>query len=52
MSHQEETSRKTQDTLEGQCISVVLGVQLEEVTGFREVWLSLLRLLTLPHDSG
>ncbi|KAI3358294.1 hypothetical protein L3Q82_014673 [Scortum barcoo] len=53
MSHREEASGKTQDTLERLCLSARLawerlGVppeELEEVSGVREVWASLLRLL-------
>ncbi|KAI3364646.1 hypothetical protein L3Q82_011430 [Scortum barcoo] len=52
MSHREEASGKTQDTLERLCLSRLawerLGVppeELEEVSGVREVWASLLRLL-------
>ncbi|KAI3373685.1 hypothetical protein L3Q82_021967 [Scortum barcoo] len=55
MSHREEASGKTQDTLEKLCLSAGLGTprgppeELEEVSGVREVWASLLRLLP-PHD--
>ncbi|KAI3366683.1 hypothetical protein L3Q82_009358 [Scortum barcoo] len=51
MSHREEASGKTQDTLERLCLSAGLGTprgppeELEEVSGVREVWASLLRLL-------
>ncbi|KAI3372703.1 hypothetical protein L3Q82_023166 [Scortum barcoo] len=53
MSHREEASGKTQDTLEKLCLWLRLawerlGVppeELEEVSGVREVWASLLRLL-------
>ncbi|KAI3360859.1 hypothetical protein L3Q82_013083, partial [Scortum barcoo] len=51
MSHREEASGKTQDTLEKLCLSAGLGTprgpleELEEVSGVREVWASLLRLL-------
>ncbi|KAI3357516.1 hypothetical protein L3Q82_015935 [Scortum barcoo] len=58
MSHREEASGKTQDTLERLCLSAGLGTPrgppgraLEEVSGVREVWASLLRLLPPPpHD--
>ncbi|KAI3354684.1 hypothetical protein L3Q82_019174 [Scortum barcoo] len=48
MSHREEASGKTQDTLERLCLSAGLGTprgppeELEEVSGVREVWASLL----------
>ncbi|KAI3369575.1 hypothetical protein L3Q82_024384 [Scortum barcoo] len=52
MSHREEAPGKTQDTLERLCLSAGLGTpqgvppeELEEVSGVREVWASLLRLL-------
>ena len=51
MPHREEAPGKTQDTLEGLCHSAGLGTpwgppgELEEVSGEREVWASLLRLL-------
>ncbi|KAI3362039.1 hypothetical protein L3Q82_012378 [Scortum barcoo] len=50
MSHREEAPGKTQDTLERLCLSAGLGTprvppeELEEVSGVREVWASLLRL--------
>ncbi|KAI3365743.1 hypothetical protein L3Q82_000753 [Scortum barcoo] len=49
MSHREEASGKTQDTLERLCLSAGLGTprvppeELEEVSGVREVWASLLQ---------
>ncbi|KAI3368383.1 hypothetical protein L3Q82_008085 [Scortum barcoo] len=55
MSHREEAPGKTQDTLERLCLLAGLGTprvppeELEEVSGVREVWASLLRLLP-PHD--
>ncbi|KAI3362615.1 hypothetical protein L3Q82_001628 [Scortum barcoo] len=58
MSHREEASGKTQDTLERLCLSAGLGTprgppeELEEVSGVREVWASLLRLLPLRPGPG
>ena len=46
MSRQEETLRKTQDTLEWERLGI-LPEELEEVSGEREVWVSLLRQLPL-----
>lgn len=51
MSHQEETSSKTQDTLEGLCLLAVLGTPWGPTRGAgeaREVKKSLLGLLPPP----
>ncbi|KAI3369935.1 hypothetical protein L3Q82_024738, partial [Scortum barcoo] len=51
MSHREQASGKIQDMLERLCLSAGLEMpwspleELEEVSGVREVWASLLRLL-------
>ncbi|MED6264271.1 Trafficking protein particle complex subunit 14 [Characodon lateralis] len=51
MSHREEAQGTAQDTLEGPCLSAGLGTpwappeELEEVSGERDVWASLLSLL-------
>ncbi|KAK5612596.1 hypothetical protein CRENBAI_010852, partial [Crenichthys baileyi] len=57
-SHREEAQGTAQDTLEGLCLSAGLGTpwappeELEEVSGERDVWVSLLSLLPPRHGAG